>query len=163
MVVVPLPSIALKSDLVDLIWVKIEQLNYLFLAPNLFKNRFQGLKRWNKWKFTYCKCPSYNIIHLLMLKPHWLTENWGAPGLSTNLEEVWLSIHTVCLWWSLISKCRVLSNPECYVFSQLHKWDGIKCFAKVDKEHSNVAVVLIPKIWRLSGEQWIWHPLYTLK
>ena len=47
------------------------------------------------------------------------TQPWGAPILTTNIEQVWLPIQTV---WSPISCCRVLSLPQRVEFSLSASW-----------------------------------------
>ena len=69
------------------------------------------------------------------------TQPWGAPLLSTNIEEVWSELSGVCSLGGQIFSCRVLhSSPE--FFNQLNGWDCVKCWAEVSKQHPDQAVLI---------------------
>ncbi len=78
------------------------------------------------------------------------TQPWGAPVLSTNIEEVWLPVWTVC--GLFVRKSIVLlvwySGPECLVFlsASLEKLYRSKTY----KQHCDEAVLIL-QLW----EDWV--------
>ena len=122
---------------------------------------------------TGCEQFSWWVISLSwslewFLVPWLELQDWKWWSRSTDVVDVWLPIHPV---WALFArkssiqlervvlKLSVLSFPSSFVGEIV-----LNAEVKWNEQHPDVAVVIFFKdVWRLSGGQWIWHPLWTFE